>query len=672
MLTLPSPIRLGYEFLGWYNGSTPVTDGIWNIDSDVVLTAMWEERPNTITLDGNGVNLDETSISVVYGEYLTLPTLERTGYTFDGWFCEDVEYESGDWLGLSDIILVAQWTPNTYNLILNNTSASEGYVNVMIDLNGSGDYDTIPVSHGQTLPYFTPDARSGYIFVGWYTDADCTIPYEFTDTITEDITLYASWVEMPWDYAYTENQIIPSDYTSEFNYYSLGTNYTSSSSMKHLYIVAQETGTHKIYWKNLYDYDYYGYYLQIYNVTTGECLREVSNTYLSSFQSIEFECEQGDVISISVYRAHTGYYSTAYFYFEGFEAITSTAVVEKLNWEYSSYYSYTKDVEYGSSFTLPELSREGYNFLGWFDEEGNKVESGIWNYDDNVFLTPEWREVGTYNVTLDNTNYNLGTVEITLDYNYIGSTSTVITANNYDYMEYPEIPTREGYYFTGWYYDSECTRICNFYYPLVYESNFTLYAGWETGYVSMYNVYSWYYDGNYLYSADIGNSESAEYTVEALMPLIVTFDYKTSSEQGYDYLYIKKNGEILVSCSGSTSYTSYSIELQKGDQLSFVYSKDGSQSHGNDCAYIDNLTYTPNFPTSNSTLVFVTDAISFVYEEGSQLTDEISYGEEMIFPEPIRDGYVFLGWYYGDTRVESGIWTIEEDVVLTPRWEPIS
>ena len=672
-LTLPTPVRAGHAFLGWYNGDTLVTDGIWDMDEDVVLTAMWEERPNTITLDGNGVDLDETSISIVYGEYLTLPTLERTGYTFDGWFCDGVQYVSGDWLGLSDITLVAQWTPNTYNLVLNNTSTTQSYVTVNVVLNYGGDYDTyLYINHGQTLPYFTPDTRSGYVFVGWYTDADCTIPYDFTGTITEDITLYASWVEMPWGSVYTETQIDPTEYESSSICYSLSTDYTSSSSMKHLYIVAQETGTHRIYWKNLHNYDYYGYYLQIYNVTTGECLREVSNTYETSFENIEFECEQGDVISISIYRAHSGYYSTAYFYFEGFEAITSSAVVEKLNWEYSSYYSYIKDVEYGASFTLPELSREGYTFLGWFDEEGNKVESGIWNYDNNVLLTPEWREVGYYNVTFEDVNFDWGLAEITLDYNYSGSTNTVITVNNNDYLEYPEIPTREGYYFTGWYYDSECTRKCDFDFPLIYNSNFTLYAGWDIGYVSMYNVYSWYYDGNYLYSADIGNSESAEYTVEALMPLIVTFDYKTSSEENYDILYIKKNGEILVSCSGSTSYTSYSIELQKGDQLSFVYSKDGSQSHGNDCAYIDNLTYTPNFPTSNSAVVLVIDIVSFVYEEGNQLTGEVALGAEVEMPELTREGYVFLGWYYGDTKLESGIWTIEEDVVLTPRWEPIS
>jgi uncharacterized repeat protein (TIGR02543 family) len=51
---------------------------------------------------------------------------------------------------------------------------------------------------------------------------------------------------------------------------------------------------------------------------------------------------------------------------------------------------------------------------------------------------------------------------------------------------------------------------------------------------------------------------------------------------------------------------------------------------------------------------------------------EVALGAEVEMPELTREGYVFLGWYYGDTKLESGIWTIEEDVVLTPRWEPIS
>ncbi|HEY8390250.1 MAG TPA: putative Ig domain-containing protein, partial [Clostridia bacterium] len=35
--------------------------------------------------------------------------------------------------------------------------------------------------------------RAGYVFTGWYADEDCTIEMDFSQAITEDITVYAGW-----------------------------------------------------------------------------------------------------------------------------------------------------------------------------------------------------------------------------------------------------------------------------------------------------------------------------------------------------------------------------------------------------------------------------------------------------------------------------------------------
>ena len=39
---LANPTKTGYDFAGWYNGSSKVSDGSWNISNDVTLTARWE------------------------------------------------------------------------------------------------------------------------------------------------------------------------------------------------------------------------------------------------------------------------------------------------------------------------------------------------------------------------------------------------------------------------------------------------------------------------------------------------------------------------------------------------------------------------------------------------------------------------------------------------------
>lgn len=42
----------------------------------------------------------------------------------------------------------------------------------------------------------TVPVRDGYVFAGWYTDTECTDKYNFSTDVTEDITLYAKWIEV--------------------------------------------------------------------------------------------------------------------------------------------------------------------------------------------------------------------------------------------------------------------------------------------------------------------------------------------------------------------------------------------------------------------------------------------------------------------------------------------
>ena len=46
----------------------------------------------------------------------------------------------------------------------------------------------------------------------------------------------------------------------------------------------------------------------------------------------------------------------------------------------------------------------------------------------------------------------------------------------------------------------------------------------------------------------------------------------------------------------------------------------------------------------------------------------VVYGEEVTLALPTREGFIFADWYYGDTCVKSGVWTIASDVTLTARW----
>ena len=46
----------------------------------------------------------------------------------------------------------------------------------------------------------------------------------------------------------------------------------------------------------------------------------------------------------------------------------------------------TMTVTYGTFFVLPEPHKEGYEFIGWFDEEGNLIDTSSWNYTGDITI----------------------------------------------------------------------------------------------------------------------------------------------------------------------------------------------------------------------------------------------------------------------------------------------
>ncbi len=47
--------------------------------------------------------------------------------------------------------------------------------------------------------------RNGYVFGGWYTDAECTHPYDFQSEVTGDVKLYAKWTANTYAVEYNKN-----------------------------------------------------------------------------------------------------------------------------------------------------------------------------------------------------------------------------------------------------------------------------------------------------------------------------------------------------------------------------------------------------------------------------------------------------------------------------------
>ncbi len=97
--TLNIPRKTGYSFLGWYVGSTQLTDSKgksvtpWNFDTDKTLKAKWQANEYTLTLNKN---YDEAGSVTGAGKHLynsqvTIKATTNVGYNWLGWYDKDGE-----------------------------------------------------------------------------------------------------------------------------------------------------------------------------------------------------------------------------------------------------------------------------------------------------------------------------------------------------------------------------------------------------------------------------------------------------------------------------------------------------------------------------------------------------------------------------------------------------
>jgi hypothetical protein len=78
----------------------------------------------------------------------------------------------------------------------------------------------------------------------------------------------------------------------------------------------------------------------------------------------------------------------------------------------------------------------------------------------------------------------------------------------------------------------------------------------------------------------------------------LSFAAKTSSEEGYDKLLIKVNGQVVQELSGEQDWQAYSVTISNDGSDKFVidfeYQKDGNVSRGDDTAWLDDIRFVPN------------------------------------------------------------------------------
>ena len=212
--TLPTPTRTGYDFSGWFEGSSAVSSGTqYKTVGNTTLTASWTPKSYTIT---SGTNLTGSSISVLssgtFGSTISISSSgSATGYNYSltnikiysgnstsGTLLATITSTSSSWTMsgtyYSSIYVYATWTRSakTYTLTLDRQS-------------GTGGSSTATATYNATVPNISVPTRVGYTFGGYYTGTNGSGTQYYnssgtglrTWTTDSDTTLYAKWTAIP-------------------------------------------------------------------------------------------------------------------------------------------------------------------------------------------------------------------------------------------------------------------------------------------------------------------------------------------------------------------------------------------------------------------------------------------------------------------------------------------
>ena len=188
-VTLPTPTRTGYTFLGWTGeGITTPQPNVTipkGSTGDKTYIENWKLTEYNITMDLNGGSGETTLLYTVIDDEFALPTPTRNGYEFVGWTGEGIT------------------TPQTSVKIPKGSTGNKAYtanwqvIEYTITLDTNGGPVVSPIKYTVedlfTLPYIL---RPGYEFAGWTLDGSGMLP--FTPLIiypgtTGDLHYKAEW-----------------------------------------------------------------------------------------------------------------------------------------------------------------------------------------------------------------------------------------------------------------------------------------------------------------------------------------------------------------------------------------------------------------------------------------------------------------------------------------------
>ncbi len=310
--------KRGYAFLGWAtapDGKAVVSDAAdFTVETygDQTFYAVWALANYEISFSSR-VGDTPDKITYTMNDAVTLPVLSSEHYFFDGWYAnaeftggriESFENETGD------KVFHAKWTPLEYTLTFEDTSVPSVTYTV------ESERILLPAAE-----------RTGYTFLGWFTDADRTeanLVTEIPAGSAGDRTFYPKWEAVAYTVVYDPNG---------------GAGEMSDSA--HVYDVTGQLNENKFKRSH---YIFIGWSLA----------KEGGDVYGDQASVMNLSCESG---TVTLYAQ--------------WEAIRYTVTFDTVGGEPIAPQYYTvNDLPYA----LPIPVKAGYRFAGWYDlNDGEKT-----------------------------------------------------------------------------------------------------------------------------------------------------------------------------------------------------------------------------------------------------------------------------------------------------------
>lgn len=453
LLEIPLPEKDGAVFEGWYLSADYSDESVTQVQcrgEDLNLFAKWSDAVYTVRYEPNGGILygEENPESVTNETQIKLKNPIRKGYAFLGWYDQPSggnRYESVGGASAKNLILYALW------------QKSDDLFTVFYDLNGGETVEENPVSVGAGEVHKLSGAtKTGYNFLGWNTQRDGSGEYmEYLCDVDDTLYLYAIFE--------------PKEYLVRYEYEGV---YESGKVNPNYIPYGESVALYPVY---LNGYAFIGWYDQKTGGRRIEVIDEsnllVINVLYARFEPLEFEISldgcggvflspEGEVSAYTYTLKYNEIFELPACTREGYaflgwkdedgndiSVITSANINDMrltANWMQTG-------VEYGieyvldggtlekenpasalSDVSLPlyEPVRDGYIFLGWYDNAeavGTPYKNTPLERERNLTLYAIWQEI-KINGSDELFTYEKGAKAVTIT-GYIGEFGENITVN---------------------------------------------------------------------------------------------------------------------------------------------------------------------------------------------------------------------------------------------------